>query len=410
MAAENKLSDKQLKSMLGKPLDKQRLISDGKGMSVRVSINGAVSFVMFYRLGGRGTAPVWLTLGKYPDISLKMAREKRDECRTWLAEGIDPRHRIGLMAEGSQKPATVKDALEYWLQFYAKPKRRTWEICQQRFERYIYRRFGDIPLSQCTAATWVKCFDEVRKTAPVAAGHTFRDVKQALKFCRVRRYATSNELEDFTVMDMGERAKKRDRVLTADEIRDVWYWANIEEGNNKLSTENRTTLIVLMVFGCRGRELRKSTWAEWDFKDWIWTVPKEHSKNGREIIRPIPPQIRQWLVNLRAIAEEEGTERLLIGTFSKQTVLSTVGSRFWRKFKHEKPWSLHDLRRVLATNLNDMGVDPHVVEQLLGHTLPGVMGIYNRSQYMAAKLEALTRWVDYLNQLAFPELRRSADV
>ncbi|EDU0171258.1 site-specific integrase [Salmonella enterica subsp. enterica] len=408
MAAENKLSDKQLKSLVGKPQAKQKVISDGRGMSVRVSKNGGVSFVFFYRMGGRDTAPVWLTLGKYPDLSLKMAREKRDECRTWLAEGIDPRHRIGLITDESQRPVTVKDALEYWIEYYAKPKRRTWLICEQRFVRYIYSRIGDIPLALCTAAVWVKCFDEIKKTAPVAAGHTFRDVKQALKFCRVRRYATSNELEDFTVMDMGERAKKRDRVLTADEIRDVWYWANVEEGNIKFSPNNRIVLIILTVFGCRGRELRKSTWEEWDFENWVWTVPKEHSKNGREIIRPIPPQIRQWLVNLRAIAEEEKTERLLNGEFSKQTVMSTVGSRFYRKFKHEKPWSLHDLRRVLATNLNDMGVDPHVVEQLLGHTLPGVMGIYNRSQYMSAKLDALTRWVDYLNELIKPMAERAA--
>lgn len=53
MAAENKLSDRQLKALQGKSQDKQRLFSDGRGMSVRVSKNGAVSFVMFYRLGGR---------------------------------------------------------------------------------------------------------------------------------------------------------------------------------------------------------------------------------------------------------------------------------------------------------------------------------------------------------------------
>jgi hypothetical protein len=208
MAAENKLSDRQLKALQGKSQTKQRLISDGRGMSARVSKNGAVSFVMFYRLGGRDTSPIWLTLGKYPDMSLKMARDKRDECRAWLAEGIDPRHRIGLITDVSERPVTVKDALDYWLEYYAKPKRRTWEVCEQRFARYIYGRLGDVPLTLCNAAMWVKCFDEVRKTAPVAAGHTFRDVKQALKFCRVRRYAISNELEDFTVMDMGKGLKK----------------------------------------------------------------------------------------------------------------------------------------------------------------------------------------------------------
>lgn len=84
------------------------------------------------------------------------------------------------------------------------------------------------------------------------------------------------------------KGSKRDRVLTADEVRDVWYWANTEENNSKLSPVNRVTLVIMMVFGCRGRELRESLWNEWDFKEWIWTVPKEHSKNGREIIRPIP--------------------------------------------------------------------------------------------------------------------------
>lgn len=86
----------------------------------------------------------------------------------------------------------------------------------------------------------------------------------------------------------------------------------------------------------------------------------------------------------------------------KQQTLSTIGGRLWCKMKHKKSWCLHDMRRVLATNLNDMGVDPHVVEQLLGHTLPGVMGIYNRSQYMDEKLRALTMWCDYLNSLIQP--------
>ena len=78
MAGENKLSDKALKGYLGKPREKQITIADGKGLSIRVSTKGVVSFVFFYRLAGGRAAPVWLTLGKYPDMSLKQAREKRD--------------------------------------------------------------------------------------------------------------------------------------------------------------------------------------------------------------------------------------------------------------------------------------------------------------------------------------------
>lgn len=399
MAAENKLSDKRIKALLGKPQDKQQVISDGRGLSIRVSKSGAVSFVMFYRLGGRETPPVWLTLGKYPDMTLKMAREKRDQCRTWLADGIDPRHRIGFVTDESQRPVTVKDALEYWIEHYARQKRKHASYCECNFKRHIYKRLGDVPLVDCTAAMWVKCFDEIKKKAPVMSGHIFKDVKQALKFCRVRRFAISHELDDFTTPDMGSKANRRDRVLTENEIRDVWRCLNTTVNNKYLSPGHRNFLTLLIVFGCRCGEAKQSRLDEWDLDNWIWTVPKEHSKNGCEIIRPIPPQLRQWVLNLKTIASMDKSEYLINGISRKSPAISATGGALWKKFGHSKTWTLHDFRRVLATNLNDMGVNADAVEQLLGHSLSGVRGIYNRSKYMDEKLKALTIWCDYLNSL-----------
>lgn len=404
MAAENKLSDKRIKALLGKPQDKQQVISDGRGLSIRVSKSGAVSFVMFYRLGGRETPPVWLTLGKYPDMTLKMAREKRDQCRTWLADGIDPRHRIGFVTDESQRPVTVKDAIEYWLEHYARRKRKKAPALELRFKNHIYKHLGDIPLTDCTAAMWIKRFDEIKKKAPVMSGEVFKDIKQALKFCRVRRFATSHELDDFTITDMGSRAKKVDRVLTESEIRDVWRCLNTTIGNKYLSPSYRIMVTVLLVFGCRSNEIRQSRLDEWDLDNWVWTVPKEHSKNSREIIRPIPPQLRQWILNLKEIARIEKSEYLVNGIPRNSDVLSAIGGKLWKKFGHSKSWTLHDFRRVAATNLNNMGVNADAVEQLLGHSLSGVRGIYNRSQYMDEKLKALTMWCDYLNSLLADEV------
>lgn len=402
MAAENKLSDKRIRALLGKPQDKQQVISDGRGLSIRVSKSGAVSFVMFYRLGGRETPPVWLTLGKYPDMTLKMAREKRDQCRTWLADGIDPRHRIGFVTDESQRPVTVKDALEYWIEHYARQKRKIPAESERRFNNHIYKHLGDVPLVDCTAAMWIKRFDEIKKKSPVMSGSIFKDIKQALKFCRVRRFAVSHELDDFTVTDMGSKANRRDRVLTENEIRDVWRCLNTTINNKYLPPTYRNFLTLLLVFGCRCNEVKQSRLDEWDLDNWIWTVPKEHSKSGREIIRPIPPQLRQWILTLKTIASMEKSEYIINNISRKPT--TTAGERLWQKFGHSKPWTLHDFRRVLATNLSDMGINADAVEQLLGHTMPGVRGIYNRSQYMDEKLKALTIWCDYLNSLIADEV------
>ena len=71
-----------------------------------------------------------------------------------------------------------------------------------------------------------------------------------------------------------------------------------------------------------------------------------------------------------------------------------------KRLNQSEPWTLHDLRRSFATKLNELGIAPHVVEQLLGHTMPGVMAIYNRSQYLPEKLDALNKWIDRLDVLA----------
>ncbi|WP_340618502.1 Arm DNA-binding domain-containing protein [Xenorhabdus entomophaga] len=103
----NKLSDKKLRALLGVRSDRVRKISDGGSLMIRVTKAGSITWIYKYRLGGRESEAKLLTLGKYPDLSLAKAREMRDQCRTWLAEGKDPQRKIKLDRESSLKPVTV---------------------------------------------------------------------------------------------------------------------------------------------------------------------------------------------------------------------------------------------------------------------------------------------------------------
>ncbi|HGJ5863910.1 tyrosine-type recombinase/integrase [Arsenophonus nasoniae] len=396
MLGENKLSEKKLRSLLGKKRETHVMIADGKGMSARVSKVGNISFVYQFRLYNQKMT-TWLTLGKYPDLSLSLARKKRDECRSWLAEGKDPRFQIKLEKEKLIKPVTVKDALEFWINHYAKQKRVAWRRSLERFEKHIFPVIGDFPLSQTTDELWFNLFEKVRKTAPVLAGNLFRETKQALKFCRIKRYASCSVLEDLTALDVSEPSKKRDRYLTKEEIKDVWLCANTEIGNKYCPLAASRIIFISMVFGCRISEAINSSWNEWDFDNWIWTVPAERSKNRKEIVRPIPVKMRQWIVNLKAVTENSVN---IVGFPIEQTAMSTRGGKLWKKMKHKRKWCLHDLRRTIATYLSDMGISHYTIEQLLGHTLPGVMGIYNRSQLMDDKLKALNKWFEFLNSMS----------
>ena len=393
MAGTNKLSDKKLKALLGVERSKEELMADGEGLSARLLRTGAISWMFAYRLGGRGSKLERLTLGSYPDMPLKLARAKRDECRAWLAEGKNPKFQLDARTEEVLRPVTVRDAMTHWINEYAVNHRANYVRHEAQLEKHIYPYIGDLPLSLCETRHWLECFDRAKRQTPVAAGYVFQMCKQALKFCRVRRYAVSNALDDLTIQDVGKKQDKGDRVHDMEELAQIWRSCSMK----MYKPYYASLLRLLIVFGCRSQEVRLSTWSEWDMKNWVWTVPKEHSKGGEKITRPVPEAIRWFIEELHT---QHASSGLLLGEIKKSEAVSQWGRGIYKRLDQSSPWTLHDLRRTFSTTLNDMGIAPHVVEQLLGHVLGGVMAVYNRSQYLPEKLDALNKWMERLELIS----------
>ncbi|EGO4137974.1 site-specific integrase [Escherichia coli] len=393
MTAINKLTDKKLRELMKGIYPSVFMLHDGGGLGVRVSKNGTVSWVFSYRLAGRGAPVKRLTLGKYPDMSIKLARQRRDQCREWRAEGLDPQLEMKMAKLALLNPVTVRDTLEHWLTNYARHKRRDEEQLRAQLAKHVYPRVGDYPLHRCTTQLWVKCFDEINAYAPKTAARMFQHCKQALRFASVRQYAVSDALIHLTPLDVGALTEEGDRVLIARELADVWRFTYRNERYNY----DYWMFKILIVFGCRTHEARVSRWDEWDLHRWTWTVPKEHSKNKEKIIRPVPVNLRPWITELHRLTGDTG---ILLGEVDSRCAVSLRGRRFWEKtFNHREKWTLHDIRRTFSTGLSDLGTPPHIVEQLLGHKLTGVMAVYNKSTYLPEKLKALNAWLDYLDNL-----------
>ncbi|MBY8048488.1 tyrosine-type recombinase/integrase [Vibrio fluvialis] len=387
------ITDSKLKALLGKTHDNSKplKLADREGLSVFHFKSGKLSFVFRYRYANKAQD---LTLGNYPELTLLQARKQAAECKKYLADGLNPKIERQLKRDQKLKAVTVKDALEYWLDNYAAKNRANHEKHRAQFQKHIYPYIGHLPLEQCETRHWVQVFDDVtngthHRAAPKASGYILQNAKQALRFCRNRQFTHSIALEDLNIADIGEHQNKKDRVLSWSELMDVWHWAHDIE--NKWYYRNLALLLV--VFGCRTQELRLSTLDEWDLEEMIWTVPKAHSKTGNEIKRPIPEQMKSYIQLVVAQANSE----YLLGELKRPEAVSGFGGKLWQKLDHKEAWTLHDLRRTFATLLNDMQIEPYVVEQLLGHSLGGVMKIYNRSQHIEKKKAALDLWVAKLN-------------
>ncbi|UZD58105.1 tyrosine-type recombinase/integrase [Shewanella algae] len=401
-----KLYDKHLKVLLNKPQESIKTLSDGEGLGARVSLQGKIRWQFRYKVDGKNKR---IDLGDYPEISLVKARDIAMQCRMWLADGYDPKLQRQVERQATLQPVTVQEAIDYWFVNYANDNRVNAARHRAQFEKHIYPYIGHLPLEQTETRHWLECFDRIRRgvpkrkqrPAPVAAGYVFQNAKQALRFCRVRRYAVSRELEDLTIPDVGAKQRKKDRVLSEVELNDLIAFIQTRKCNRYYAD----LIWLLLVFGARTQEVRLSTWDEWDFDKGLWTIPRDNSKNSEIIIRPIPDALRPWLLQLKAKNQKSG---YLLGELKKPEAVSMLGSNIWKRLDHDEKWTLHDLRRTLATRLNDLGILPHVVEHLLGHTISGVEGIYNRSQYMNEKRAALDLWVSTITPASWEGYRAFA--
>jgi integrase len=185
--------------------------------------------------------------------------------------------------------------------------------------------------------------------------------------------------------------KPRERVLSDEELVAVW---------NACGDDDHGRIVrLLILLGSRRAEVGGMCFSEFDFDAGTWTLPAERSKNGRKHTLPLPPAA---LAIVRAVPQMVSRDQLF-------GVRSAAGFSAWGLRKAEldarcgfADFTLHDLRRSVATKMADIGVQPHVIEAVLNHYSghrAGIAGIYNRSTYDREVRNALALWADHVRTL-----------
>jgi integrase len=194
------------------------------------------------------------------------------------------------------------------------------------------------------------------------------------------------------------RPQERDRVLTDAELAAIW---NAGDGDGEFAR----IIHLLVLLGSRRTEVGGMRWSELDLEAGTWTLPKERSKNHHAFTISLPPAA---LAIIKSVAPRAGRDHLfgeVAGFQSWARGKTAIDERLGDKVQ---PWTLHDIRRTVATGMADIGVEPHHIEAVLNHHgghRAGVAGVYNRSAYVPQIRTALLRWSEHL--LALVEGRKS---
>ena len=239
-------------------------------------------------------------------------------------------------------------------------------------------------------ATAVPGLKPLRKdqVSGIRAGYFFAAVSGLFGWLKKRRLIATNPAADVAAP---EKPRARDRVLTDAEIAKVWRAAE------KLGAPRQQIVRLLLLTGCRVREVAGMRRDELSEDGATWTIPGARTKNRRPHVLILPALATDLIATAPEVSAEfvfsvNGRTAASLGGRPKKLLdLSGVGA-----------WRLHDIRRTTATGMANIGIAPHIIEAVLNHisgARAGVAGIYNRAAYAPEKKSALQRWASHVEGL-----------
>jgi integrase len=384
-----------------KPGSRPIKLFDGGGMFLLLSPSGSRWWRFKYRVDG---SEKLLSLGVYPDVSLKLARERRDEARRLLATGVDPCAKR--QAEKLSRADTFEAIAREWLALQAKPDARnkrpalaaaTLDKAVWMFEKLMFPYLGARPISKITVPELLK----VLRRIEVRGKHeTCHRTKQ--RCGQVFRYAiaTGRAERDITADLRGALAPivSRNRAAITDPNRIGELLRAIDGYRGQRTTEFALKLAPLVFV--RPLELRAAEWSEFDLNRAEWRISAERMKMGEEHVVPLS---RQALEILRDVQPLTGDGRYVfpsLRSHSRPMSNNAITAALRRMGYGSDEMTWHGFRSLASTCLNEQGWHPDLIELQLAHADRNkVRAAYNRAQRLQERRRMMQTWADYLDGL-----------
>ena len=344
-----------------------------KGFGVRVSQGGSKSFVVV-----QGVNRQRETLGKYPTISLKQARDKAKSLMAQITLGVEQARSI-----------SYQEARELFLEACtAKNKKNTVDYYRKRLDAHF--KFGRKRLNDISRLDIQSRIRKI-KTSRSEQHHAFVAIRTFINWALREQYIDANPM---AAMKPPGASKPRERVLTEDELRQVYLVAQDHP------CPFGPIIELLVLTGMRRNEVASLEWDWIDTQDRTITLPDTITKNKRTHIMPYGDLVQKTLDRLPQFEEQ-----LFPSASGNGKVFNGWGkskARFDAMLDSVDPYTLHDLRRTFATIHAKIGTPIHVTEKLLNHvsgTISGVTAVYNRHSYMEEMGVACSQFDSFVSTL-----------
>jgi integrase len=355
------------------------------GMRLRISPKGKKSWSYMYKVAGaslegkRGRNRR-ITIGEYPLLDLKTARDRCNEAKYDADCGVDPIEEKKLAIAGRNQ-RRIDLLVDKFIEVYAKPNTKNWPDTKRILETNVVNVWGSAEITSINRAAIHDLLDDISANRGTAYARELRKhLSTMFNWCVDRGVCPFSPMAGMKRRDL--QYQSRERFLDLSELNTIW------NAGSDMGYPFGPIVQLLILSGQRRSEIAniKRAW----ISNGCIEIPAAEYKTGNVQVVPLTNRMRAIL---------EGQPIWNGGEFVFSTTNGKTPSSGFSKAKVRvdaltgiSNWTFHDIRRSVATHMARAGVIQEHIERVLGHTISGVAGTYNRYSYLDEKRAALETW------------------
>lgn len=381
-----------------KPTDREYKLSDGGGLFLLVTPSGGKLWNLKYRFNGKEKR---LSFGAYPTVTLSDARQRREDAKKLLANGVDPGE-----VKKALKAATVaetENSFEIVAREWHSKFAGTWspthaETTLRRLQSDVFPVMGAKPVGEIKAPEVLAMLRRIESRGALETAHRVRTIcgqvfRYAVATGRAERDPAADLKGALSPYKKGHHAAVTDPKELAPMLREIDGYTG--------SFVVKCAIQLAPLFFVRPGELRQAEWAEIDFDNEQWNIPAERMKMK---VAHIVPLSRQSIAILKELQALTGRGRYLFPCHrsTARPMSNNAINAALRRLGYDKDTMTgHGFRATARTILDEvLQVRPDYIEHQLAHAVRDANGrAYNRTSHLAERRKMMQTWADYLDGL-----------
>lgn len=378
-----------------KPKEKQYKMTDGSGLYLLVTPKGGKWWRLDYRFNGKRKT---LSMGIYPDVSLKSARDKRDKARKQIADGIDPGE-LRKATKASQSDANGFEAVarEWWGKHEPNWSQTHSSRILLRLEKDVFPWIGNRPIGEITAPELLTVLRRIENRGAVETAHRIhQSCGQIFRYAVATGRAERDPSADLKGALPPARQKHHASITDPKKIGELLRAIDGYEG----SFTTRCALQLASMTFVRPGELRHAEWPEIHLDKAEWRIPAEKMKMRTLHIVPLSTQAIAVLEEIKPLTGRGKYVFPGVRTNKRPMSENTVNAALRRLGYTKEEMTGHGFRSMASTILNEQGRNRDAIERQLAHAeRNSVRAAYNYAEHLKERARMMQEWADYLDKL-----------